>query len=399
MNFFFGRVVNDDETVATAEKRSRAAPTFPDLSRFTVSTLAKRQRENEKGWQSIGGISVRPMQQKNVDTVSEYEEAEWGVRGWSKESITRSLGGISVAVLLDDSVIGYISHDGGERKRFKDALFIDALFTRAANRMEGIAREMVNYLVQLMGLEKVVFETDPKKFTPEDHPIVKILKNWTCESEPVTKKMKKTDNLTPGNMLVSLTAPCASGGGAAAPCSSQNSLLTDPRVGGSDVPHSGPSEKRVKGGADVLDPPPDNHEDLCIPRCLAWARVGITGQDLEGALSVARDARRCDAGKPDVGGGGAYGWDVVHIAATRKQLRVLTLKNAEAILQAGECAQEYLYITGDVNKYFKYCGKRIFTWKNMGCKNLQEFEDDNDWSHTVLLHVATMTIHDPMFPK
>ena len=53
MNFFFGRVVNDDETVATAEKRSRAAPTFPDLSRFTVSTLAKRQRENEKGWQSI----------------------------------------------------------------------------------------------------------------------------------------------------------------------------------------------------------------------------------------------------------------------------------------------------------------------------------------------------------
>ena len=79
---------------------------------------------------------------------------------------------------------------------------------------------MVNYLVQLMGLEKVVFETDPKKFTPEDHPIVKILKNWTCESEPVTKKMKKTDNLSPGNMLVSLTAPCASGGGAAAPCSS-----------------------------------------------------------------------------------------------------------------------------------------------------------------------------------
>ena len=49
MNFFFGRDVNDDETVATAEKRSRAAPTFPDLSRFTVSTLAKRQRENEKG--------------------------------------------------------------------------------------------------------------------------------------------------------------------------------------------------------------------------------------------------------------------------------------------------------------------------------------------------------------
>ena len=164
------------------------------------------------------------------------------------------------------------------------------------------------------------------------------------------------------------------------------------------MPHSGPSEKGVEGGAGAAVPLQDS-QDTCIPRCLRWAREPITMQDLEDALPAARDARRCDAGKPDVGGGGAYGWDVVHIAATRKQLRVLTLKNAEAILQAGECAQEYLYITGDVNKYFKYCGKRVFTWKNMGCKNLQEFEDDNDWSHTVLLHVATMTIHDPMFPK
>ena len=130
----------------------------------------------------------------------------------------------------------------------------------------------------------------------------------------------------------------------------------------------------------------------------------ITMRDLEGALPEARDARAAEEGKADVGGDGAYNWDVVGIAAGKKGRRVRTQRNAEALLKsrllkAGGFDQEYLYVTGDVNKYFEYRDERVFTWKNMGNRNLQEFEDDQDWSHTVLLHVPTMTIHDPTFPQ
>ena len=122
----------------------------------------------------------------------------------------------------------------------------------------------------------------------------------------------------------------------------------------------------------------------------------ITMRDLEGALPEARDAR---AGRQSGRGDGAYNWDVVGIAAGKKGRRVRTQRNAEALLKAGGFDQEYLYVTGDVNKYFEYRDERVFTWKNMGNRDLQEFEDDQDWSHTVLLHVPTMTLHDPTFPQ
>ena len=89
-------------------------------------------------------ISVRPMRREDVNAVYSHEEAEWGAEGWSRESIFRSLGEMFVAH-SSDVVIGYISHDGGARKRFKGALFIDALLTCKPYRRQGIAKMMVDF--------------------------------------------------------------------------------------------------------------------------------------------------------------------------------------------------------------------------------------------------------------
>ncbi len=87
---------------------------------------------------------------------------------------------------------------------------------------------MLQYLMASSKTVKIVwFELDPKKYSVEDHPIAKHFLDWTRESEAVTKeKYKKSDYLTDGFTLVSLAAPCASGGGGAASSFHQNSLPT-----------------------------------------------------------------------------------------------------------------------------------------------------------------------------
>ena len=140
-------------------------------------------------------------------------------------------------------------------------------------------------------------------------------------------------------------------------------------------------------------------EDTCIPKCLKRAGEPITRRDLEDALPAARNARACSVGRLEAGGDGAFGWDTVCIAAQRHGRTVRTLRNAEERLKTCDVPAEYMYVTGMVNKYFIYNRKRVFTYRNMGIhQNSQEFEDDDDWSHTVLLHVPSRTIFDPIFP-
>ena len=108
----------------------------------------------------------------------------------------------------------------------------------------------------------------------------------------------------------------------------------------------GPSEKGVAGGAGAAHL--QTQGDTCTPRCLN----GRSDYDARPRGRLAGGARRPRRrGRQSGRGDGAYNWDVVGIAASKKGWRVRTQWNAEALLKAGGFDQEYLYVTGDVNKY------------------------------------------------
>ena len=71
----------------------------------------------------------------------------------------------------------------------------------------------------------------------------------------------------------------------------------------------------------------EEHEGTCVPSCMKKAGVNISKEDLDAALPIAKKARH--EGHGDESGDacdGTYGWDTVHIAAAKKNISCVRLR-------------------------------------------------------------------------